>query len=106
MRFPALFVATTLMTVFAASAAAAPDARLQGAYKFNEGGWTYVHLHGAPEKVGFQHGYLLAREIEDNAPGLPGWKRHSAKRGGLSRRRKERAITSTPNTSQELASIR
>jgi hypothetical protein len=45
---------------------ASPDARLSGAYRFNEGGWTYVHLSGTPEQVGFQHGYLLAREIEDN----------------------------------------
>ena len=51
---------------FAASAASASDSRLQGAYKFNDGGWTYVHLEGTPEQVGFQHGYLLAREIEDN----------------------------------------
>jgi hypothetical protein len=52
----------------AASAApvAGPDPRLAGSYKFNEGGWTYVHLEGTPEQVGFQHGYLLAREIEDN----------------------------------------
>jgi hypothetical protein len=70
MRVTALLVAASLLTAFAASAAAAPDARadmrLEGAYKFNEGGWTYVHLQGAPEQVGFQHGYLLAREIEDN----------------------------------------
>jgi len=45
---------------------AGADPRLQGGYKFNEGGWTYVHLEGTPEQVGFQHGYLLAREIEDN----------------------------------------
>jgi hypothetical protein len=66
MRFSTLLVATSFAAAFAASAAAAPDARLQGAYKFNEGGWIYVHLHGTPEQVGFQHGYLLAREIEDN----------------------------------------
>jgi hypothetical protein len=66
MRFPAPLLATSFATAFVASAAAAPDARLQGAYKFNEGGWTYVHLQGTPEQVGFQHGYLLAREIEDN----------------------------------------
>ncbi len=42
------------------------DPRLHGSYKFEEGGWTYVHLQGTPEQVGFQHGYLLAREIEDN----------------------------------------
>ena len=49
-----------------ATADASADSRLRGAYKFNEGGWTYVHLEGTPEQVGFQHGYLLAREIEDN----------------------------------------
>jgi hypothetical protein len=52
--------------ISAASVGETSDARLNGAYKFNEGGWTYVHLEGTPEQVGFQHGYLLAREIEDN----------------------------------------
>jgi len=66
MRLPALLVAASFLAAFAASAAAAPDARLANAYKFNEGGWTYVHLQGSPAQVGFQHGYLLAREIEDN----------------------------------------
>jgi hypothetical protein len=42
------------------------DTRLQGAYKFVDGGWTYAHLEGTPAQVGFQHGYLLAAEIEDN----------------------------------------
>src|SRR5690348_14468003 len=41
------------------------DPRLQGAYWFQRGGWTYVHLEGTPEQIGFQHGYLLALEIED-----------------------------------------
>ena len=41
----------------AVSAAQTLDPRLQGGYKFNEGGWTYVHLEGTPEQVGFQHGY-------------------------------------------------
>ena len=50
----------------APSAAALQDSRLSGAYKFNEGGWTYIHLQGTPEQVGFQHGYLLTDEIEDN----------------------------------------
>jgi hypothetical protein len=42
------------------------DSRLLGSYKFVDGGWTYVHLEGTPEQVGFQHGYRLAAEIEDN----------------------------------------
>ncbi len=74
MRFATLFVAATLsVSAFAATPAksaahvdASTDPRLQNAYKFNEGGWTYVHLEGSPEQVGFQHGYLLAHEIEDN----------------------------------------
>ena len=67
MRFAALLLlATTSVAAIAASPATTPDARLKGSYKFNEGGWTYVHLQGTPDQVGFQHGYLLAREIEDN----------------------------------------
>jgi hypothetical protein len=41
------------------------DPRLQKAYRFQQGGWTYVHLEGSPSQVGFQHGYLLATEIAD-----------------------------------------
>ncbi len=41
------------------------DARLQKAYRFQQGGWTYLHLEGSPSDVGFQHGYLLAPEIAD-----------------------------------------
>jgi hypothetical protein len=44
---------------------AAKDPRLAGAYRFERGEWTYVHLHGSPGQIGFQHGYLLAPEIED-----------------------------------------
>jgi hypothetical protein len=39
--------------------------RLAGAYRFQKGGWTYVHLQGAPDQIGYQHGYLLAPEIKD-----------------------------------------
>src|SRR5579864_4198546 len=45
--------------------AGAKDPRLQNAYRFERGGWTYVHLEGTPEQIGFQHGYLLAPEIKD-----------------------------------------
>ncbi len=47
------------------SASASPDPRLRKAYRFQQGGWTYVHLEGSPEQIGFQHGYLLAPEITD-----------------------------------------
>lgn len=44
----------------------APPKELGGAYTFKQGGWTYVHLEGAPHAIGFQHGYLLKDAIEDN----------------------------------------
>ena len=49
-----------------ALAASKPDtsAVLPG-YRFETGGWTYVHLEGSPAQIGFQHGALLAAEIED-----------------------------------------
>ena len=45
--------------------AASADPRLHGAYRFERGRWVYVHLEGSPERIGFQHGYLLAPEIAD-----------------------------------------
>ena len=39
---------------------------LKGAFRLPEkNGWTFVHLQGTPRQVGFQHGYLLASEIDD-----------------------------------------
>lgn len=50
----------------AASAQHAPkDPALAKAFRFNRGGWIYVHLQGAPRDIGYQHGYLLAPEISD-----------------------------------------
>jgi Phospholipase B len=39
---------------------------LQRARRVEKNGWIYVHVEGAPFDRGFQHGYLLAKEI-DNA---------------------------------------
>ncbi|MCS7043752.1 MAG: phospholipase B family protein [Bryobacteraceae bacterium] len=60
---------------FAAGAAAAfpfascrsgADQRLAGARRSPMvNGWIPVRLSGSPEQIGYQHGYLLAREIED-----------------------------------------
>ena len=61
-RSAALFLLLSASLVFASTT---QDARLQGAYRFQRGGWTYVHLQGSPEQIGFQNGYLLAPEIAD-----------------------------------------
>jgi len=54
-----------LNTSVSAAPAVPTDARLNGAYRFDQSGWIYVHLAGDPGTVGFQHGSLLAPEIED-----------------------------------------
>jgi hypothetical protein len=41
------------------------DVTLGRGYRFDRGGWTYVHLEGAPHDIGVQHGYLMAPEIAD-----------------------------------------
>ncbi|HKD10049.1 MAG TPA: C45 family peptidase [Bryobacteraceae bacterium] len=42
------------------------DPRLKGAYRLApRDGWTFVHLEGAPNEIGFQHGWLLSKEIKD-----------------------------------------
>ena len=68
MRVGRLGVAVLMVCGAAAASTqgAARPAELKGAYTFNDGGWTYVHLEGTPHEVGFQHGYLLKDEIEDN----------------------------------------
>lgn len=33
------------------------------AWRFDKNGWIYVHLEGSPDRVGFDHGRLLAPEI-------------------------------------------
>jgi hypothetical protein len=64
-----LGLATICFTAGALAAHAAvagqQDPRLKGAYTFQQGGWTYVHLQGSPSQVGYQHGYLLGPQIAD-----------------------------------------
>ena len=59
------FLGVAVMLTCTAMAATRPDSRLEKAYRFEQGGWTYVHLEGSPADVGYQHGYLLAPEIQD-----------------------------------------
>src|SRR6266700_2393496 len=60
--------------------AAAGDPRLEGGSRFEEGGWIYVHLEGDAEAIGYQHGYLLAPEIEDAFATVSAGMTHSTER--------------------------
>lgn len=64
----AILIVPVFALACAALAARQPhsDPRLKGAYKkVPQDGWTYVHLEGTPLEIGFQHGFLLAHEIQD-----------------------------------------
>jgi Phospholipase B len=55
-----------LLAGVAASKTPKVDARMKGAFRRPPAnGWTYVHLEGTPAEIGYQHGYLLAPEIQD-----------------------------------------
>jgi hypothetical protein len=80
----AIFAALICLPAYASSAntpaAPAPDARLAKAYRFQQGGWTYVHLEGSPAEIGFQHGYLLAPEIADALEAIKLFDTHQTQR--------------------------
>ncbi len=72
-----------LACAFALVSSAPPrDARLKDAFrKPEQNGWTFVRLHGSPSEIGYQHGYLLAPEIEDAQRVVAALFEHDTKRG-------------------------
>jgi Phospholipase B len=67
-RMAAVFIVCAIILAASVAASKAPkvDVRLNGAVrKPAVNGWTYVHLEGTPAQIGYQHGYLLAAEIQD-----------------------------------------
>jgi hypothetical protein len=62
----AVVCGVTLVAGVAASMTPKADPRLKGALRRPAvNGWTYVRLEGTPAEIGYQHGYLLAPEIQD-----------------------------------------
>jgi len=63
--------------IFAAvSAFGHNDPRLLKASRSDKAGWIYVHLEGSPAEIGYQHGYLLAKEIDTNIRAVRYWLQH------------------------------
>ncbi len=54
--------------------------RLAKALRENKNGWIYVHLEGSPSDVGYQHGYLLANDIDTNIQSLSFFLAHETHR--------------------------
>jgi len=80
-RVCGLLLAVICTSLAAGAAGGAPQGRLQKAYRFQKGGWTYVHLEGSPSDIGFQHGYLLAPEIADAFEAVKLYDTHVTQRG-------------------------
>jgi Phospholipase B len=57
----------------------AEDDRLKGSYRVERNGWIYVHLEGSPDRIGYQHGSLLAKETEDLLRVLKPFLQHETK---------------------------
>jgi hypothetical protein len=62
----ALFLVVAFGLIAAPAREPQNDPRLKKSFRRpDHNGWTFVHLEGSPAEIGFQHGYLLAPEIED-----------------------------------------
>lgn len=59
--FKALALIAILSAFFACKQKHNP---LGNATREDKNGWIYVHLEGSPHDVGYQHGYLVAKEID------------------------------------------
>src|SRR5689334_2248325 len=54
--------------------------RLSKASRENKNGWIYVHLEGSPADIGYQHGYLLADDIDTSIQAVAYLFQHETKR--------------------------
>jgi hypothetical protein len=68
-----ILIAAAVPLISASAALNAPQSNQTGtlsealarASRVDRNGWVYLHLEGTPEEIGYQHGWLLAREIAD-----------------------------------------
>src|SRR5580692_11727292 len=63
MRKTTAFLAGLLLLSAAYSQQKNP--KLGNATREDKNGWIYIHLEGTAGDIGYQHGYLLADEIDD-----------------------------------------
>ena len=76
----ALSLPVLSVLAYAAGRSGSGDSQASPGYRFQRGGWTYVHLEGSPAQIGFQHGKLLSAEIEDMVGVMKIESEHSTKR--------------------------
>jgi hypothetical protein len=60
----ALFLHTLSGTAAATKLTPQQQQWLSRASRHEQDGWITLHIEGSPQEMGFQHGYLLAKEID------------------------------------------
>jgi hypothetical protein len=60
-----LLVLLTATTLFANGLSIDEKNWLEKGFRYEKNGWIYVHIEGQPYERGFQHGYLIADEIQE-----------------------------------------
>src|SRR5882757_1343128 len=64
LTFKTIAVILLATPMFSCKHASNSKDRLGNATREDKNGWIYVHLEGSPADVGYQHGYLVAKEID------------------------------------------
>ena len=59
-----LYIAAIIIVLGCSNSKQSKTDRLSKASRENKNGWIYVHLEGTPSDIGYQHGYLLANDID------------------------------------------
>lgn len=69
-----------LLTVISGCTNSKTDPRLAKASRYDKNGWIYTHLEGSPSTIGYQHGYLLANDIDTTIQALVHLLTHETKK--------------------------
>jgi hypothetical protein len=90
MRFEAGLI--LIVSLCTAASGAVQQSVLQNASRGAQAGWFTVHLQGTPKEIGYQHGYLLAPEIEDAKRAIERVSTHELKNSWNELRELSRAV--------------
>ena len=68
------------LLAFSCQTATTKEDPLAKASRQDTNGWIYVHLEGSPSTIGYQHGSLLAAEIDTNIRTIAAYLEHETKK--------------------------
>ena len=78
--FRHLLALILILQLAACTSSSKKDDRLAKASRENKNGWIYVHLEGTPATIGYQHGYLLANDIDTSIQAIQYLLTHETKK--------------------------